>query len=208
MFRTLIALGALVLVATAASAQPGNLPLSPGVVPAAPFGPGMPMIGRSMAPAQQPAMVYGALIPNRFFGSPYYTPFGGYPVYPYVPVATPIVINVTDVTTWVGDVSPFAPPAAVQPRRTQVAPSNEFPATLVLQLPAAAEVWRDGKKVEGKAAEEWTLTSSVLKAGEQHTFDVKARWSSGGKTYEAKRSVPVTSGNRSRLLVVSGDEVR
>jgi hypothetical protein len=62
---------------------------------------------------------------------------------------------------------------------------NEFPAKLALQLPAAAEVWLDGKKVTGRAKEEQVLTSPVLKPTQTYTFLVKARWEKGGKTYEA-----------------------
>ena len=52
------------------------------------------------------------------------------------------------------------------------------------------------------------LTSPVLRQGQQHTFLVKARWNSDGKTYETKRAVTLGAGDRSRLLIVSGDEVK
>lgn len=112
-------------------------------------------------------------------------------------------------------VSPFEPPNNALPARPLVGRpeptitlANEFPATLTLELPAAAEVWVGGKKADGAAAAEWTLTSPTLKAGESHKFEVRARWSSGGKTYEAERTVEVASGNRSRVLVVAGTPVK
>jgi hypothetical protein len=74
--------------------------------------------------------------------------------------------------------------------------SNEFPATLTIQLPS------------GDNPKEYALTSPVLKPGERYTFAVNVRWMSGGKTYEAKRNVTVGPGDRSRLLIVSGDEVK
>ena len=86
--------------------------------------------------------------------------------------------------------------------------SNEFPATLTVQFPAAAEVWLDGKKVKGEASTEQVLTSPVLAPGQKYTFAVRARWSSGGKTYEATRSVALGAGDRSRMHILSGDEVR
>ena len=89
-----------------------------------------------------------------------------------------------------------------------VAISNEFPAVLVLEFPAAAEVWVNGKKAEGEATNEWTLTSAVLPAGGEYKFEVKGRWKAGGKTYEAERSVVVAGGKRSRAIVVAGTEVR
>jgi uncharacterized protein (TIGR03000 family) len=88
-----------------------------------------------------------------------------------------------------------------------IALANEFPATLIVQFPAAADVWFNGEKAAG-AGEEHTLISRALKPGERFTFDVKGRWTAGGKTYESKRTVTLGSGDRSRLLVVSGDEVK
>jgi uncharacterized protein (TIGR03000 family) len=103
----------------------------------------------------------------------------------------------------------FAAPAFVEPapERT-IALANEFPATLVMEFPAPAEVWVNGKKGDGEPNTEWTLTSPVLKAGGEFTFEVKARWASGGKTFEYTRSVTVAGGQRSRALVVSGTEIK
>lgn len=103
----------------------------------------------------------------------------------------------------------FAAPAFVDPppERTIVL-ANEFPAVLVIQFPAPAELWVDGKKGDGEPNTEWTLTSPVLKAGGEYTFEVKARWKSGGKTFEYTRSVTVAGGQRSRALVVSGTEIK
>ena len=88
--------------------------------------------------------------------------------------------------------------------------AREFPATLTLQFPAAADVWLDGKKVEGSAAEERVLTSPTLKPGEDYTFALKARWTADGKTYEATRSVKVGPGDRSRLFdrLGTGSEIK
>ncbi|QJW95668.1 hypothetical protein [Frigoriglobus tundricola] len=73
---------------------------------------------------------------------------------------------------------------------------NEFPATLTVQLPS------------GEVPKEYSLTSPVLKPEERYTFAVNVRWTSGGKTYEAKRDVTLGAGDRSRLLIVSGTEVK
>jgi hypothetical protein len=114
------------------------------------------------------------------------------------------------------------------PQRVSIQPavSGEASATVVVQFPAAAEVWVGGKKVhgdpvaerpqaapaliaaDGSSPTEWTLTSPALKPGQTHTFEVKGRWTAGGKTFEASRSVTVTAGGRNRLIVVSGTEVR
>ncbi|QJW95502.1 hypothetical protein [Frigoriglobus tundricola] len=97
-------------------------------------------------------------------------------------------------------------------RNTELATMNtlsgEASATLVVQLPAAAEIWVGGKKVNGDPAAEWTLTSPTLKVGEAHTFEVKGRWKAGGKTFETSRSVTVAAGLRSRTTVISGTAVK
>lgn len=185
MIRTLSALLAVVGFAASAAAQPGNLPLSPGVRPASPIGPGMParpgiVYFPAVAPGGYP--MYGPWIGYGY-------PFGGYAPF-YAPPVQPQVVT------------PPAPPAVV------VVPANEFPATLSLQFPAAAEVWLNGKPAKGEASEERVLTSPVLKPGETFTFSVRATWEQGGKTYESTHTVTLGPGDRCRLLVVSGTEVK
>jgi len=107
----------------------------------------------------------------------------------------------------------FAPPVyQAQPVEIGTAPNialvNEFPATLTMEFPAPAEVWVNGKKGDGNATTEWTLTSPSLKAGMEYTFQVKARWTVNGKTYEYERNVTVASGNRSRAQVIAGTEIK
>jgi uncharacterized protein (TIGR03000 family) len=134
----------------------------------------------------------------------------GKPIFPFPPVwggwipygygyAPPVIVVQVPTPVPVG---PPPPPERV------VVISNEFPAVLVLEFPAAAEVWVNGAKAEGEPTSEWTLTSPVLKADGEFTFEVKARWKSGGKTFEAERSVVVAGGKRSRAIVVAGTEVK
>jgi uncharacterized protein (TIGR03000 family) len=203
MFRAGIAvaaLTALVAAATPASAQP-ILPLSnaPGIVP-------FPVPASAIP--QRP----GPGAPNTVF-FPVAMPWGwgvgwGYQTYnPW----TGFGYNYGGLIPPEGFEAPPPPqPVAVFPRRREptVVLANEFPATLTIQFPAAAEVWLNEKKVAGKPTEEQTLTSPVLKPDQTYTFLVKARWTSGGKTYETKRAVTLGSGSRSRLLVISGDEVK
>jgi uncharacterized protein (TIGR03000 family) len=166
-------------------------PATPGMV-----APGAPMI--------DPRFSAGITVGHRIFPSDWvgynpYAPFYGYG-YTYVPPVAVVEVPVVPVV-----VTPQRP---ARPALAPVELSNEFPATLVMQFPSDAEVWVDGKKQKGDADTEWTLTSPVLKAGGEYTFDVKGRWKSGGKTYEAQRSVTVAGGERKRVLVVSGTEVR
>jgi uncharacterized protein (TIGR03000 family) len=111
----------------------------------------------------------------------------GYPV--EVPVPVPVYV-------------PVGPPEPA------VELSGEVPAVLVLQFPAAAEVWVNGKKGPDDPQSEWTLTSPPIQTGTEYTFDVKARWESNGTTYEHEKTVTVAAGNRSRSLVLSGTAIK
>jgi uncharacterized protein (TIGR03000 family) len=101
---------------------------------------------------------------------------------------------------------PMAAPA-FPPEAPFVGLSGEFPAALSLQFPAAASVWLDGKEVGGTPATEVTLKSPILRPGQKHTFHIRARWETNGRTYETTKEVTLGPGDRSRLLVVSGTPV-
>ncbi len=202
MFRILIALLAVAAFTATADAQPGNLPLSPGVRPASPIGPGMPagVGGLTTRPGQPGIIYFPAIAPwnGWAIGWGYQSPFGGYTFGGYLPYGYTELV-------------PAPQPVAVErprPPERAITLANEFPATLSLQFPAAAEVWLNGKAVKGEASEDRVLTSPVLKPGERFTFEVKARWKTGGKEYESVRTVTLGPGDRSRLLVVSGTEVK
>ncbi|QDU22447.1 hypothetical protein [Urbifossiella limnaea] len=127
------------------------------------------------------------------YGGVYYG--GGYPFTPYYTAPPPIVIGGG------ATVVPAEPSGAALV-------SGILPATLVLEYPAPAKVWLDGVEVPGDADTTWTFTSRDLKRGETVTFRVRGRWTANGKTFESEREVPLGPGARSRLLVVSGTEVR
>lgn len=80
-------------------------------------------------------------------------------------------------------------------------------ATLVVSLPAAGDVWFDGVK-QGTTGTTHTLVSPALRAGDSHRYDVKAEWTLDGKKYRAEREVSVAAGDRQRLTLVLGDEVK
>jgi uncharacterized protein (TIGR03000 family) len=85
---------------------------------------------------------------------------------------------------------------------------NAFPATLTIQFPPTSQMWMGGKAVDLDEPDEHVLTSPPLKPGAEYTFEVKLRWSRDGKTYEANRNVTLAAGAKSRLLIVSGEEVK
>jgi len=162
------------------------------------------------APFVNPLYRPGGLISPFYYNRGVFGGFvGGYAYSPYVDQFY------APFTAYAGGYLPsdvLSGPAAGEPV-VEVAPtrivelSNEFPATVTLEFPAAAKVWLDGKPVEGETGKERVLTSPVLKPGQQYTFKVKAQWDANGKTYEYTRDVTVGPGDRSKLTVLSGTPV-
>ncbi len=205
MFRLGFALLGLTLFVPTAGAQPRGLPLSPGIMPGSTIGPGMQFIPPS-APIPQTST------DNRVF----------------FPVAMPwgwgVGVGYRTFNPWIGNSYLFGgvlpqggfgpqtfivqPPAPPAPPQRAVLLSQEFPATLSVQIPADGTFWLNDKKVEGKAASSTTLTSPAVRPGEKYTFHVKAQWKRDGKTYEARREVSLEGGKKSRLMILSGTEVR
>jgi hypothetical protein len=202
-------LGTLVAVAGTAPAVaqlPAGTGSPPGMPPASGFGGGFG--NRVYLGPRQPGSFRMTQAPGfraPGFGQPY--PTGVYPGYgwgggfvaggyaPYVVVPVPVEV-------------PQSVPSGPAPPSTVTSVSGVLPATLVLQYPAAAKVWLDGVEVPGSPDDTWTLTSRDLRPGETATFRVRGRWASGGRTYESVREVPLGPGARSRLVVVSGTEIR
>jgi uncharacterized protein (TIGR03000 family) len=198
MNRFIYVLLALAAFASIGSAQPRQLPLSPAI----------PAVPAARQPAQGNMVFFPVALPwglGMGWGYQTYNPWTGFG-YVYGGIL-PTEVAVNRMGTPV--VAPLMTAGALAVRRTQpvVRLAEEFPATLALQFPAAAEVWLDGKKVSG-VKEEQVLTSPVLKPTQTYTFLVKARWRQGGKNYEANRAVTVGPNEHSRLLILSGDEVR
>ncbi len=108
--------------------------------------------------------------------------------------------------TTIFDEPPPSPPPAAPSRIVEL--SGESKGSVTLQLPHAANVWLDGRELEGGPAREWVLSSPVLRPGEQYTLNVVARWEVDGKTYESTNKVTVGPGDRSRLAVISGTAVK
>jgi len=123
---------------------------------------------------------------------PYYGSYSDYGSYPYYDDGYPSY----------GD---SGTPDIQTPTPAYATPS--VPAVLALEFPAPAEVWLDGKKVEGEAANLRTIQSPTLPAGDEYTFHIKARWTVKGQTNEYTRDVSVKAGERSRVVVVSGTAI-
>jgi uncharacterized protein (TIGR03000 family) len=204
MSRLLLAAAAVLLLPAALFAQYPQRPLAPS-------SPGLAAgVGNSLY--RPGPMGFGA-----GFGSPFYFNRGypGFYPYYYAPYYAPYTSYFGG--GFYGDFGyspyyafPYDQPAieyipAPAPMRV-VELSNEFPATLTLDFPAAAKVWLDGKEVEGEAATERVLTSAVLKPGQTYTFKVRAEWESNGKTYTYTREATLGPGDHSKVQVVRGTE--
>ena len=203
MVRAGLVLLALAALATTVRAQPRSgpvappppqppvpLPLSPGVMPGSPWGPGAPFAPSRPSPPPLPGKTNAprSAFPAFEFG-PGEPSFEGY----FFPYGYARYGDEYERALWVpAPVVGVAPAHSVEPLPVL---ANEFPATLSLQFPAAAEVWLNGKKVDGAASGTFT-------------FDVRERWTTKDKTYETKRTLTLSSGQRSRLIVVSGEEVK
>jgi uncharacterized protein (TIGR03000 family) len=142
---------------------------------------------RPLRPPLHPGYPFYGIWPRSAGWSPIY----GYPVEIPVPVEVPVPEYVPG--------SPPDPPVEL---------SGEMPATLVLEFPALAEVWVNGKKDVGDAQAEWTLTSPPVIMGTEYLFSVKAKWTANRRTFEYEKTVPVAAGSRARSLVLSGKEIK
>lgn len=161
------------------------VPLGNRFVPRAPFirggfAPGFPIVPHT-------AFYGGPVFPG------FYYPYG----YPYYGLPQATIFQ-----------EPAPAPAAPTPPARVVELSGESKGTVILQLPQPARVWLDGRELEGGPAREWTLASPVLRPGEEYTLNVVARWEVDGKTYESTNKITVGPGNKSRLGVISGTEVK
>ncbi len=139
----------------------------------------------------------GYLSPGGFYNPGFFTTVG--PAVYYVP-------------SFAGEVArPFALPTpplvgagAPTPQALPVRSAGGQTAELRLELPAAADVWVNGKQQPTREATR-TLTSPPLAAGGQHTFDLKATWTAAdGTKYEWDRTMTVAAGGRSKVAVAAG----
>lgn len=179
----------------------GYRPMTPSL--SAPIGPGMyrgPGVGIGGGFGARP--LHGGFPHPTFYGGGGFLSGGYY----YGNYYSPYFVGPGPNTQFIDPV--YVPvPVRVGPPEPAVVLAGEFPAALTLVFPAAADVWLNGEKVAGDAAAERTLTSPVLRPGEQFTFRVRARWAVNGQSYEATRDVTLGPGARSRLLIVSGTAV-
>ncbi len=180
----------------------GIRPLGPAILPApTPIAPprfsmvGRGSMGGGILRPVPPIWQQGAGFP--FSGVwPGYGYGGWAPFYQAVPVMPmPVIV-------------PSTVPSRLPSVNQSVVLANQFPAVLTMEFPGMAEVWLNGEKVKGDPSTEWTLTSPRLQPGGTYTFEVKAKWTSGGRMFTSERSITVAAGNRSRSLVVTGTEVK
>lgn len=91
--------------------------------------------------------------------------------------------------------------------REELARSRLRRATVMVELPASAEVWLNDRRQKGSASE-WMLTSALLPPDSQATFTIRAQWTDGGTRYEWERVVTAAAGDKSRIVVARGTPVK
>jgi uncharacterized protein (TIGR03000 family) len=140
---------------------------------------------------------------------PYANPYGPPAYNPYAyspPAANPQQAN-PNTTNYPPAAAPQNPPATARDtgrpamRDSFYPPSKtttDAPATVVVQLPADAELWFQGQKTDLKGAER-TFTSPPLERGASYTYDVKARWTEDGQPVEKAQSIKVRAGERTTV---------
>jgi uncharacterized protein (TIGR03000 family) len=88
--------------------------------------------------------------------------------------------------------------AAVTGLEAQTADGGKAPAEITILVPADAEVFFDGAATMQKGTERHFMTPA-LDAGKKFTYEVRARWTAGGKAVEITRTVEVTGGGKARV---------
>ena len=81
-------------------------------------------------------------------------------------------------------------------------------ATLTLELPAAADVWLDELKQPSSADPARTLSSPAMKLGTDFTFRIRAQWVENGTIHEAKQTTTVRAGERGKVAIYAGTPVK
>lgn len=160
------------------------------------------------SPAKGPPIDLVAAPPQRpFFGGPWIRPplWGGFYsdfYYPGLFQQQPQVVIVPQPVV----MAPPANPARLAEDADRAAATA--PATLTLELPAAADVWLDGEQQPSSADTTRTLTSPALAIGREFTFRIRARWIESGTTYEADKASTVRAGERGKVAIYAGTAVK
>jgi uncharacterized protein (TIGR03000 family) len=73
---------------------------------------------------------------------------------------------------------------------------------LILRLPANAEVWIEGSKTV-QTGNFRSFISPPLQAGQDYSYDIRARWMQGGLAIEQSRTIIVRAGDRLTLSLTA-----
>jgi uncharacterized protein (TIGR03000 family) len=96
-----------------------------------------------------------------------------------------------------GALAPYDIPLVPRALQEPEAPPPE-PARIEVTVPAGAEIWFNGAKTR-QTGERRLFVSPPLEPGERYSYEVKARWTEGGKTVERSLRVPIIAGGRERV---------
>jgi uncharacterized protein (TIGR03000 family) len=124
------------------------------------------------------------------YGGGYYDPGYAAPVYTYpsyVPVPVEVPVPVPSYTP------PMTPAQVQTPGTGDRAPADPV-AHLQIKLPGDAELWIEGEKTK-QSGDTREFTSPELTAGQTFVYEMKARWTEGGKEVIKTKRIPVQAGS-------------
>jgi uncharacterized protein (TIGR03000 family) len=84
-------------------------------------------------------------------------------------------------------------PAAAHAAKTPATAAIEARATVVVHVPAEAELWLEGSKGK-QTGEIRRFRTPPLEAGRNYSYEVRARWRAEGKVVDQTREVAVCGG--------------
>ncbi len=82
---------------------------------------------------------------------------------------------------------PVYQPSSSADVSTPTAPATALPGTVVVRVPAAAQVWFDDSSTRSTGTER-SFQTPTLTAGKTYRYDIKVRWLQDGKPVDVTRS--------------------
>ena len=154
-------------------------------------------------PFAYPAGVY----PYRPYGRPITCTVFPTPQAPYISVPGPDGLPILEptippVSVITGVPVLAAPGTTSAPQQLKTAPKEELSATVLVKVPAGAEVWFDKEKTTQTGADR-VFQSPPLTPGKTHICSVRAKWNEGGQEIEQFRVVGIRAGETAKVNFTS-----
>lgn len=151
---------------------------------------------RPLAPHNVPAQQFGSPPVNAYRPNGGYIPFVGY----YLPEAAPYTRpSASGIGSYRGEsLADEFPVQPAPPQRVIPIEQPEAAARVTVRLPAGAELWFGGTKVPSAGAVR-EFKTPVLRPGRLYDYEVRARWSHGGRSVTQSEQVVISAGAAVRI---------